>query len=314
MPSVPALRAPGAPALRRAGGLGLVAVLATVLASFVLVPAASAAPKAGVGVSWVRAAHLVPGIGTTRIDLVPVDGSASAAIQMSPGASYGDVTGYQKVAPGTYTATVRPTSGTSTEPMLSRRFTITKSQAMTLAVVGTRDAPRLATLQDDLTPPAAGQVTVRVLPAASAAEQLTVAAVDGPVIVEDAVLGQATKYKAVPAGRWTLNVTSDKLTPTTQDVTLQAGGVYTVVVLDGDAGGITAKVVTDAQGMTAAAAADGSPMAGAAPRGGAQTGGGGTAPASSAPSTLLPLAGGALLLGAVLVGVRRRRTPVRVGR
>lgn len=303
---------PAAPRRRHRAAVLLATVLVLFGASALSAPAAMAAPQAGSGVAWLRAAHLVPGIGSTRIDLVPADGtSGGKPVVMSPGATYGDVTAYQKIDPGTYTVTVRPSTGeASTSPLLSRRFTIARGQAMTLAVIGTKQLPRLATLRDDLTPPPAGQVNVRVLPAASSAQQLTVAAVAGPVIVEGAVLGQATAYKAVPAGKWTLRVSADAVPATNQQVDLRAGGVYTVVALDGAAGSVTTKVVTDAAGV-AVSATDAKGKAIAAPQGGAQTGGGGTAlvDASSAGSPWSgSLAAGLAMVALVGAVVGRRRT------
>ncbi|GMA87964.1 hypothetical protein GCM10025868_32140 [Angustibacter aerolatus] len=71
-------------------------------------------------------------------------------------------------------------------------------------------------------------------------------------------------------------------------------------MLDGSAGALRTKVVTDAEGMAAAA-----------PKGGAQTGGGGTAPSPAPALPLVPV----LLLAAIalgVLGVRRLPRPVRV--
>ncbi|GMA85722.1 hypothetical protein GCM10025868_09720 [Angustibacter aerolatus] len=106
---------------------------------------------------------------------------------------------------------------------------------------------------------------MRVLPAVSLADHVSVQAVGGPALVQGAAIGQVTGYRSVPAGRWTLRVRGDDDPATTGSVRLGAGGVYTVVVLDGSAGRLRTKVFTDASGV------------GAAPAGGAQTGGGGTA-------------------------------------
>lgn len=274
------------------------------LTSVVVVAPASASAKAGSGVAWVRAAHLVPGVGATAVDLVPDAGTAAVNVVMSPDASYGDVTGYQKVPPGAYTVSVRPDSAASNAPMLERHFVIANGQAMTLAVVGTQQSPRLATLLDDLTPPAAGKVRVRVFAAVSAAQELTVQVVSGPTIARSAVLGQATGYRSVPAGRWDLRVTADQMKAAQEAVRLHAGGVYTVIALQGAAQALAVKVVTDAAGMP-----------GALPRGGAQTGGGGMAPRDGSAlrsSTALVgsgLVGGLCVMTALLL-VRRRSVRV----
>lgn len=255
--------ATGSPGLASWARLALAAVLSVLVVGALALPAQAAATAAA-GVGWVRAAHLVPGFGAARLDLVPATGGATQSVIMSPSARYGDVTGYQKVKPGTYTVTVTPTDGSSGTAKLSRRFTVAGGTAMTLAVVGTDKAPRLAALNDDLTPPKAGDVNVRVLPAASGTDALSVSAVGGPTIVQGAVLGQASSYASVPAGSWKLKVSADAMAATDASVTLRAGGVYTVIVLQGASGGLRTKVVTDAAGMPTAAM----------PTGGAQTGAG----------------------------------------
>lgn len=228
--------------------------------------ARASAARTPPGKAWVRAAHLVPGIGSVRIDLDSSSGAAASSILMSPGATYGKVTDYQKVAPGTYTVNVHDSGATSgTSPMLSRSFTVKAGQAMTLAVLGTKQAPRLAALTDDLTPPAAGTASVRVLPAASATPEVTVKAVGGPTITSNAVLGEATRYAAVPAGTWNLHLTADNGRTAAQTVRVASGSVYTLVVLDGSAGTVRLQGIVDAAGAMAA------------PKGGAATGGGGMA-------------------------------------
>lgn len=252
----------------RGGARGALSAVASLLALLSLgagMPSASAATTTPPGKAWVRAAHLVPGVGAVHVDLTPAGGGAASTVAMTPSASYGDVTSYQKVAPGTYTVNVRDATATAGAPMLSRSFTIRAGAAMTLAVLGTKSAPRLATLVDDLTPPAPGKVRVRVLPAAALTPEVSVAAVHGPMIATDAVLGQATDYAAVPAGRWDLRVTATGAQPVAAPVSLTSGSVYTIVVLDKAPGRSPLQVVTDAAGAMAA------------PKGGAQTGGGGTA-------------------------------------
>ena len=249
----------------------VVFALAAACAAAVLgTPAASAAQApAAPGKAWIRAAHLVPGLSTARIDLAPAGAApgAPASVVMSPEAAYGDVTGYQKLTPGTYTLTVRAADAApDSAPMLSRRLTVEADRAYTLAALGTAASPRLATLLDDLTPPPAAAARIRVLPAVSRATELTVTAQDGPTIATGAVLGQVTPYAAVPRGRWTLVASADGLRPGTGTVDVAPGSVYTVLVLDGPGGQPRIRLVTDAAG------------AAAAPAGGAATGGGGTAP------------------------------------
>ena len=291
------------------------AVVGAVLAALTLLFLTTGAPAAQAdgagstppGKAWVRAGHLVPGIGAVRVELVPQDG-VGTAIPMAPGTGYGQVTDYQKVDPGTYTVTVRPEGdGGSSTPMLSRSLTVTAGNATTIAVLGSTTEPRLGVLSDDLTPPAAGSARVRVLSGSTVAPTVSVTAVNGPMIATGAVLGQATPYSTVPAGSWTLQLSDGAGMTVTQTISLTSGSVYTAVVVNSGTSSVELKVITDAAGAMAT------------PVGGAQTGGGGTAGdqavAVAAPHDAATPGPGLGLLAAsmsVLVGaaaLRARRTP-----
>ena len=264
-------------------------------------PAGATPPGSG----WVRAGHFVPGFGAARVDLSPVaDATGSpASVVMSPGAAYGDVTSYQKVAPGDYTVQVRPAADApTTAPMLSRSFTVTAGSAHTIAVVGAPSSPRLAVLDDDLTPPPAGAARVRLLAASALGQDLTVQAVGGPTLASGAVLGQVTPYVTVPQGSWNLQITAGATTGA-QEVALAGGNVYTAVALDSGTQP-TIKVVTDAAG------------AAAMPAGAAATGLGGLAapvsPSPVGPATVLVSV--LLTLGVLgIAGTRARRRAVSPG-
>ena len=292
-------------------------VLTVLAALLVLVPGVAHAAGSSDGVppgkAWVRVGHFVPGMGATSIELDPI-GSTADPITLAGSATYGQVSAYEKLAPGSYTVTVRESDAAAgSAPVLSRSFEVAANDARTVAVVGTASAPRLALLSDDLTPPQAGTARVRLLSAAGA-DPVTVTAVDGPTIASDAVLGQATDYATVPAGSWTLQLTAATANATLQDVAVTSGSIYTVVVLD-DSDQVTDEngdqdvkldVVTDAAGAVVA------------PKGGAHTGLGGTAPAADADAghlTAWPLGALTALVTALAYGVlrRRRAVPVRIG-
>lgn len=259
---------------------------------------ATAATPPGKG--WIRAGHFVPGFGDARVDLAPKGSPAGVSIVMSPDAAYGDVTSYQKLQPGPYLVTIRA-AGTAADsaPMLSRSFEIKAGAANTIAVVGTAAAPRLAVLNDQLTPPKAGTATVRLLSATSKATSLTVTPAGGPAIASDAVLGQVTDYTTIPQGTWKLDLTG-AAAPSQQTVTLGSGKVYTAVALDGASGTVMIKLITDASGVTAM------------PKGAAAAGEGGLALASAGPTdsnvgTDAAVVGGILGLALVgMLGARRR--------
>lgn len=284
-------------------------VLAVLVALGVLLSpgSATAAPaqEAPPGKAWVRIGHFVPGMGATRIDLTPLSGDGRERTLASR-ATYGQVSAYESLTPGSYTATVRDAGDPpDADPVLSRSFEITANDARTIAVLGTATAPRLALLADDLTPPAAGTARVRVLSAAESADPVTVSAVDGPTIAQDAVLGQATDYATVPAGSWTLQLGASSVSTSLRDVPIASGSVYTIVVLDEGSDSVGLDVVTDAAGARTA------------PKGGARTGLGGTAASDVPPSWYAgPLGALALALATALTTVAAvvvRRAPLRRG-
>jgi hypothetical protein len=108
--------------------------------------------------------------------------------------------------------------------------------------------------------------------------------------------GRATAFVTAPAGTWTVRVTGPSEAASEQ-VTLTAGTVQTLVVLDGQ-NGLTIDPLLDAAGSAIA------------PTAGVQTGLGGTAARPGRPLLPWVAAGiGGLLLaacGAILVGRRRR--------
>jgi hypothetical protein len=182
--------------------------------------------------------------------------------------------------------------------MLSRSLTIVADQAYTLAVLGTAQAPRLATLSDDLTPPAVNDARVRVLPASSQAPAVSITAKDGPTIADNAVLGQASGYASVPAGTWSLQTRVGIGAVVNSSIDVASGSVYTLLVLDGTNGHPRLDLITDAAGTSAA------------PKGGAATGGGGTAtrfvgraPSHGVGGSTVGLAAIAALLGLGLLAV-----------
>lgn len=291
--------------------MGVGALLMAVV-GVLLAPGAWAAPPPGQ--SWVRAAHAVPGL--TGMTFTVTGGPDEITKALVEDAPYGTVGDYAPLAPGRYTAAVRPSGQPGSKPVLTTTFSVGPSSATTLAAIGTTAAPRLATLTDDLTPPPAGQARVRVLPAASSAPTVDVSAQGGPVVVDGATFGQASPYADVPAGPWTLDLSGGGKTSTAK-VDLKAGGVYTVAVTDADGGGLQVLPVTDALGTAQAGAAPGGAAAGApraaapgdaAPVGGVQTGAGGTSSHTSTAGldeSLWALAG-VVLVGAVALSLGRR--------
>jgi hypothetical protein len=211
-----------------------------------------------------RLAHLSPD--TPAVD-VYVDSVADpdAGITLT-GVAYGTVSEYQDLAPGSYTVSMR-SAGDPAEapPVLSTLVEVTPDSARTVAGVGSFADLGLEVFEDDLQPPPAGRSRLRVIAAASSAPILDVSLPGADPVAADLAFPQTSGYLDVPAGRTALSVTPDGGTPTDLPVDLSAGAVYSVLVLDGESGGLTVRTVLDAA----------SP--GVVPVGGVATGAGGSA-------------------------------------
>ena len=277
--------------LQRLARLATITTLLGGTAALVAVtsPAASAVPAAAPD-GWVRIAHLSP-------EAPPMDmyvyrfGSPGRPIVLKD-VSYGAVSAYLAVSPGQYTVAMRGFGApASSKPALTTSFGVAAGTAYTLAALGPDPGLRTEVLKDQMTTPA-GKAVVRVLQASLKQHLVTVSY--GPdVLARQLAFGTATSYMAVPPGAQTVQFT----TPgqhTAMPVTLAAGTVHTIVVLDGSSG-LKVDAVTDAAGsqvMPQGAVAAG--FGGAAPR----------QPANPAP-WLVMIAAGALLTAAGLVWLRR---------
>lgn len=253
---------------------------------------------------FVRLGHLAPEVGPVDVYLAPFDGAEQAVITKAP---YGTLTEYQTVNPGDYTVSMRPAGAPAdSAPMLSTSVTVAEGAAYTVLGTENGDTLRTQVIDDDLTPPPAGQATVRLIQGSTQAPELTVTAAGGPTLARDVAYGAATGYADVPQGRWNLRVEtadgSDAMADAMADapvVDLAAGSVNTLLVVDAADGGFDVVAVLDAAGIDAAAA----------PQGGVETGAGGTAAPESSRGGELAL-GGALTLGGLALGAAalRRRT------
>jgi Domain of unknown function (DUF4397) len=285
---------------RYAAGLA-VSALAAMLAAGVTVaapasasaqaPAAVQAP-AGAGTGWIRLAHLSPNTPAVDVYLYSFgDGTAQLVLHH---VGYGDVSPYEAVTVGDYSVAMRLAGAApTTKPVLSTSVDVEAGNAYTVAGLGPESALRLQVLHDELTT-APGQALVRVIQA-SLKEHVVSVSLGGQVLVSDLAFGTVSSYRSVSPGASTVHV-SYSGTDASAIVSLAAGTVHTLVVLDG-ANGVTIDNLLDAAG------------AGVMPSGGAATGLGGTAPrgpSSPLPWTLVILAG---VLVALVGGLRLRHLP-----
>ncbi|TDD65080.1 DUF4397 domain-containing protein [Jiangella aurantiaca] len=239
---------------------------------------------------WARLAHLSPDTPEVDVSLTGLDGQSVLELQ---DVGYGDVSNYARLPVGTYTAAMRPAGAPAdSEPVITAAVEIQDGVAITVAAVGLNADLSGRILVDDLTAPAAGNARVRLISAAVSSPSVDVSTDTGTVLAADAAFGTATDYTELAGGRWTLEISSDAGTGST-DVDLAAGSVNTLFVLDID-GELNVIGVVDSTGTPEA------------PAGGMQTGGRGLAEERSAavPAATLGLA--VLLLAGAGAWMRRR--------
>ncbi|MEU5692940.1 DUF4397 domain-containing protein [Actinosynnema sp. NPDC020468] len=258
------------------------ALLACALLALLVAPPAQAASDC-----YLRLAHLSP-------DTPPVDVTVTSFARPDwsvtiKGVAYGALSGYQRIESGTYTVAMRPAGADpASAPVISATLDGETGRAYTVAGLGKYANLALDVLADDITLPPANQARVRVVNAAPLAGGLTVKR-DGAPLVEKAAFGVAGDYRLVAAGRTVLRLTSTQGALTDLPVTLEAGSVYSVLVLEHD-GVLSAEARQDAKG------------AAVVPTGGIETGYGGAAWTWSPALLALAAAAG----GALVLALRRR--------
>ena len=252
---------------------------------------AQAAEDGGSGL--LRLAHLSPD--TPAVD-VYVDSVADpdAGIVLT-GVGYGAISEYQDVPPGEYTVSMREAgAGKSAPPVLSTTVEVGEDSARTVAGVGLFADLGLEIIEDALETPPEGEARVRVLAGAANAETLDVTLEDGTEVASQLQFAATSEYVDVPAGSTALQVAAGGGDPTDLPVDLDAGAVYSLVVLD-DAEGLTIEPVLDAA----------SP--GVVPQGGVETGAGGTADSGSLGLAALGATAAVVGAGALVVRAGRHR-------
>ena len=266
----------------------LLALTVTVLSTVGWAPATAAPPE---GTGLVRMMHLSPD--TPAVDAYIDSVSDPPAKVVLPAVTYGDVSSYQSVPAGTYTVSARAAGADpASPPVLGITVTVTPGTATTVAGVGYFADLGFAVLQDDLTLPPAGQSRARVINAAGTASSLDLTLADKGPLAQGLAFATNTDYVDVPGGAAQLSV-GGGTAAADLPVDLSAGSVYTVLVLDGDGGGLTVQTALDAA----------SP--GVVPAGGVETGAGGAATSSG--WTMVGFAAAALSALALLVTVLLRR-------
>ena len=161
--------------------------------------AAEAVPAAAQDGGWLRLGHFSPD--TVAVDVRVSALSGGTVVLELQDVAYGDISGYQSLAAGTYAIGMIPSgSGDWTQLAVSDSVTVDPSTAATVAAYGPSDDLQVQAFTDDLTPPSAGTARVRVIHTSTIVPSVDVQTTTGVVIADDAQPGSAAPYVVVPAG------------------------------------------------------------------------------------------------------------------
>jgi uncharacterized protein DUF4397 len=264
------------------------------------VPAASAATAHHHGNDgWIRLAHLSPN--TPPVDVYLYSFGNSHAMVVLHHVAYGTVSPYEQVAAGEYTVAMRTVGASPTsQPVLSTSVPIKAGNAYTVAGMGPAKGLRLQVIPDRLTTPP-GKSLVRVIQASLHYQKITVDA-NHRTLAKNINFAHVTSYVSTSPGSFDVHF-AGMGAKGSQNVSLAAGTIHTLVVLDSK-NGLQIANLEDAAGSAVP------------PSGGADTGLGGTAPAP-APSPVLwvsLVAAGALIATAGAYRMRKMRSIARHAR
>jgi hypothetical protein len=184
--------------------------------------AMSAAAEQG-NAGWVRYANLSQGT-PEDVYLYSFGSPQNQTVLMHQG--YGGVSSYMELSAGEYTVAVRPVGTAASSPA---SFMVSAGTNYTVASLGRR----LQVLQDQIAAPS-GEALVRVIQASSKQPRVTVS-IGTDTLARELTLGSVTAYQAVAAGTPSV-VFSTPDGHAATPVTLVAGSVHTIVVLDGTSG------------------------------------------------------------------------------
>jgi hypothetical protein len=281
-------------AIARTGRLvsAVVAAVAAITAGQVALTAAAASASTQVG--WIQLAHLSPN--TPAVDVYLYSFGNSTAEIVLKHVSYGTVSPFEQIAAGDYTVAMRGAGASpKSKPVLSTAVDVTAGHAYTVAGMGPASGLRLQVIPDRLTTPK-GMALVRIIQASLQQDSVTVTAGHSH-LATNLKFASVTGYHAVKPGTWTVRAAGTSETATSS-ITLTAGSIHTLVVLD-DPGKLVIDDLLEAAGSKVEAA------------GGAQTGFGGTAgrPGVTLRPWLTAAAAGLLLAAGGITLVSRRRRP-----
>ncbi|WP_250027181.1 DUF4397 domain-containing protein [Paractinoplanes maris] len=268
--------------------------LAALTAALTMVALGATPAHAAAGDGYVRLAHLSPD--TPAVDVYLKADSGGVEPQTFRAVAYGDMSRYLRLPTGTYQVAMRKAGAPATEkPVITTQVTVENKGAYTVAGVGRFADLGLRVIEDDLRLPDPGKSKVRIIQASVKAPVLDVAGKNGTTIADGVEFATTTAYREVKPGKWSVEVEPTGGGRTSElPCTLGPGSVYSLVVLDDNAGGLKPELHVDAERQ------------GTVPLGSVATGVGGTSPSSPVTGIVLTAVAAALLTGGLVVALRRR--------
>jgi hypothetical protein len=228
-----------------------VAALATAVLLGAGLSLLTAAPAQGAGVGYVRLAHLSPDSPEVDVYLDPTGpNKPNFASKVFGGVGYGVVSPYQILPVGTYLVSMRPKGAPASTPTtLTAIVNVAAGKAYTVAGVGKNVDLGLRVLNDDLSRPQSGKAKVRIIQASGIAPLLDISLPNGTPIATGVAFATTTPYQQVTPGTFGLQLKpAGSGTASTVNCTLDSGDVYSLIVLDGANGRLTAQLRVDARG------------------------------------------------------------------
>jgi hypothetical protein len=269
------------------------AALATFGLAVTLLAVAAPSASASSQVGWIRLAHFAPG--TPAVDVYLYSFSDPTAEIVLHHVTYGMASPFQQVAAGDYTVAMRAAGAPAhSKPVLSTAVDVAAGHAYTVAGLGPSSDPRLQVIPDRLRTPR-GKALVRIIQASGQQDTVTVMA-GTTTLARNLKFASVTSFVAVNPGTWSVKAAGGSES-VTAPITLAAGTIHTIVVLD-EPGKLALDDLLDAAGSKVD------------PAGGPATGFGGTAARPGA--ALLPWTAAALgglvvaLTGTAMLSRRRR--------
>ena len=241
-----------------------------------------------------RVAHFSPDTPPMDVYATGFDGKEQLVL---PKLGYGQVSEYLPLTAGLYAFSMRPAGSPATDKAVLRvSADLAARTSYTFAAFGRQAELNTDLLTDDLSAPPAGQGRVRLIQAAIDAGPVDVSAAGGPLLAQGAELASVGNYMPVPAGSWEITAKGEAADPVVEDLTVDAGAVSSLVVLDGNGTGTLQIIsVTDAASATASA--------GATPAGGVDTGGGALADGVATAADSAPVGSALVATSAGLLAV-----------